>query len=85
MVDHILTIPQGCAFDRGDDQQARWGRERHEGFKLGKYLQMPPLLFTADHHPVWLGDMYRGRSAFLICGGPSCENARSWLKLWGLM
>jgi hypothetical protein len=30
-----------------------------------------PLLFTQDHLPLWLGDIYRERSAFLIGGGPS--------------
>ena len=30
-----------------------------------------PLLFTQDHLPLWLGNIYRGRSAFLIGGGPS--------------
>jgi len=35
------------------------------------YQQPTPLLFTADQHPLWLGDMYRGCSAFLIAGGPS--------------
>lgn len=63
--------PKSHAPNRSDDAQARWGRERHLGFPVGRYLQPPPLLFTADHHPVWLGDFYRGRSAFLICGGPS--------------
>ena len=29
------------------------------------------MLFTRDGHNVFLGDMYRGRSAFLICSGPS--------------
>ena len=67
----IRTAPKGGSADRSDDQRARWGRERHDGFDVGKYLQAPPMLFTADHHPVWLADMYRGRSAFLICGGPS--------------
>lgn len=29
------------------------------------------MFFTQDHHPLWLGDIYRGRSAFLIAGGKS--------------
>ena len=74
MVDQIVTAPKCDTQDRNDDQQARWGRERHEGFRIGRYLQMPPLFFTSDHHPVWLADMYRSRSAFLICGGPSFAN-----------
>jgi len=70
----MQTAPKGATADRNDDQQARWARQRHDrhdGFNIGRYLQTPPLIFTADHHPVWLADMYRGRSAFLICGGPS--------------
>lgn len=65
------SAPVGKRKDANDDRQARWGRQRHDGFPVGRYLQPPPLLFTADHHPLWLGDLYRGRSAFLICGGPS--------------
>lgn len=35
-------------------------------------MQQPsPMFFTRDGHPLWLGDFYRGRSAFLIGGGPS--------------
>ena len=63
--------PCGDRSHEADGAQARWGREQHERFRVGRYLQPPPLLFTSDHHPVWLGDLYRGQSAFLICGGPS--------------
>jgi hypothetical protein len=63
--------PRGDLADKDDDQPARWGREQHEGFLPGREVQSTPLLFTADHHPVWLRNFYRGRSAFLICGGPS--------------
>lgn len=63
--------PQNHAHGNDDDRQARFGRERHEGFKIGRWVQSPPLLFTQDHHPLWLADIYRGRSAFLILGGPS--------------
>lgn len=54
-----------------DDQAARWGRTQHHGFRTGAYIQSPVILTTADHHPLWLGDMYRGRSIFVIAGGPS--------------
>ena len=67
----IIIVPGGGAQDKCDDAQARWGRERDDGFQVGQYFQTPPLLFTADHHPLWLGDLYRGHSCFLICGGPS--------------
>lgn len=59
--------------DKNDDNIASWGRSRHEGYrKFGqKMLQPAPLLFTQDHHPLWIADTYRGRSAFLIASGPS--------------
>jgi hypothetical protein len=65
--------PIGERKDNNDANIARWGRSRHEGFRKFKhnFLQPAPLLFTQDHHPLWLGDIYRGRSAFLISGGPS--------------
>lgn len=46
------------------DIEGRWNTRR-------SLLQPAPLLFTQDHHPLWLGDLYRGRSVFLIAGGPS--------------
>lgn len=67
-------VPRGSGTGaKCDDQAARWGRDRHEGFDVGKYpyVQRPPMFFTRDHHPLWLGDQFKGRSAFLICGGPS--------------
>jgi hypothetical protein len=46
------------------------------------------MLFTRDGHNVFLGDLFRGHSAFLICGGPSLKshdlsllNARGILTL----
>ncbi|MBI3881182.1 MAG: hypothetical protein HY301_14105 [Verrucomicrobia bacterium] len=59
--------------DQNDDRIARWGRSQHEGYRKFKhnFVQPAPLFFTQDHHPLWLGDIYRGRSAFLIAGGPS--------------
>jgi hypothetical protein len=39
--------------------------------ELRTCVQSPPLLFTPDGHNAFLGDMYRGRAAFLLCGGPS--------------
>jgi hypothetical protein len=65
--------PGADSKDQPDDKIARWGRSRHEGYRKFRhgFMQPPPLLFTQDHHPLWLADIYRGRSAFLICGGPS--------------
>lgn len=33
-----------------------------------------PCLFNADLAPIFLGNHYRGRSCFLLCGGPSVKN-----------
>lgn len=49
------------------------GRDKHEGQVFGLYGQSSPMVFTRDGHNMWLGDMYRGRSAFLILSGPSFE------------
>lgn len=63
--------PKGEERDRHDQQRLRHAREQHQGFSVGRYLQPPPMLFTRDGHNVFLGDLYRGCPAFLICGGPS--------------
>lgn len=69
----IIQIPVADQQDMNDAKIARWGRSQHEGYRKFKhrFVQPAPMLFTQDHHPLWLGDMYRGRSAFLIAGGPS--------------
>lgn len=67
----ISQAPQAQFQDKNDDQRGRWNRSQHEGFHVGRYVQAPPMFFTQDHHPLWIGDIYRGRSAFLIAGGPS--------------
>lgn len=69
---HEQNGPEGGTNrDASDWERVRHGRERHVGFPLGQYRQPAPMLFTRDGHNVFLGDMYRGRSAFLLCGGPS--------------
>ena len=40
------------------------GRDKHQGKIFGLYGQSSPMIFTRDGHNMWLGDMYRGRSAF---------------------
>ena len=57
--------------DKNDFSKLRHGRTRHKGTIVSRYLQSPPMLFSRDGHSMWLGDMYRGGSAFLILGGPS--------------
>lgn len=63
--------PAGSMRDANDWERVRHGRDRHVGFSVGSYAQPAPMLFTRDGHNVFLGDLYRGRSAFLLCGGPS--------------
>lgn len=65
------NTPKSSEVDQNDDKISRWGRERHEGFRVGKFVQSVPMFFTQDHHNLFLGDQYRGRTAFLILGGPS--------------
>tara|TARA_R110002072_G_C7976780_1_gene535572 strand:- start:7242 stop:9077 length:1836 start_codon:yes stop_codon:yes gene_type:complete len=60
--------------DNADHRRLRQAREQHSGFPVGQFLQTPPMLFTRDGHNVFLGDMYRGQSAFLVCGGPSLDS-----------
>lgn len=66
-----MNSPGGVDRDAADQERLRHARERSVGFPMGAYRQPPPMLFTRDGHNVFLGDMYRGRAAFLICGGPS--------------
>ena len=65
--------PTADTKDKNDDRIARWGRSRHEGYRkfVHQFQQPAPMFFTQDHHPLWIADAYRGRSAFLVCGGPS--------------
>lgn len=66
-----LHPPVGEKKDNPDRSKQRHGRKTHEGHLIGQYLQPTPMLFSRDGHNIWLGDMYRGDSAFLILGGPS--------------
>ena len=66
-----LFPPKGDNKDNNDRRRLIHGREIHEGNVVGRYLQPPPMLWGRDGHNIWMGDMYRGASAFLILGGPS--------------
>ena len=57
--------------DVHDHERLRHAREKSTGFPVGQYLQPPPMLFSRDGHNLFLGDMYRGAAAFLVCSGPS--------------
>ena len=73
-VKRIEMAPPRTNNDTNDLRKNKSGRERHNGHLIGKYLQSPPMLFSRDSHPLWMGDVYRGSSAFLILGGPSFSN-----------
>ena len=66
-----VNAPGGLHRDQADFTQLRHARSQHQGFPVGQHLQPPPMLFSRDGHNLFLGDIYRGRSAFLVCGGPS--------------
>ena len=78
--------PGGTGRDSKDDRRLRHARDQHLGFPIGSYRQPAPMLFTRDGHNVFLGDTYRGRSAFLICSGPSLnKHDLSLLKRPGIL
>ena len=57
--------------DKADHISLRHGRKVHEGTDYSMFLQSPPMLYSRDGHNLWMGDTYRGGTAFLICNGPS--------------
>ena len=63
--------PGGLARNADDWTQIRHGQDTHRGIAPGRFLQPAPMLFRRDGHTMFLGDIFRGRAAFLICGGPS--------------
>ena len=67
----IHQIPGGQGRASDDHNRFRHSRERNKGYAIGTYLQPPPMLFSRDGHAMYMADMYRGRPAFLIGGGPS--------------
>lgn len=71
-IDGKIVKQQGGQARHAEDwTRFRHGREHMEGFNISNYLQAPPLFFTRDRHTLWIGDIYRGASAFLILSGPS--------------
>lgn len=71
---HPSDLPGGCERDDSDHAHLRHGRDRLLGFPVGRFLQPAPMLFTRDGHNVFLGDTFRGATAFLLCGGPSLKS-----------
>jgi hypothetical protein len=80
----IKKEPKGM--DKNDHRHLRHNRSRHEAFPIGQYIQTPPLLFTRDCHPLWVGDILRGSPVFLIAGGPSFASVdKTLLRKPGVM
>lgn len=69
-----IDMPSESLRDAGDQERLRHARVRELGFPVGRYLQPAPMLFTRDGHNLFLGDLYRGRTAFLVCSGPSLRS-----------
>jgi hypothetical protein len=67
----ITKTPEADRIDKNDHRILRHSRDRFAAFPVGQYINPPPMLFTRDGHNVWEADNYRGKSAFLILGGPS--------------
>jgi hypothetical protein len=65
------TTPKSEKIDVNDLKKLRHGREINEGLDIGQTINPAPMLFTRDGHNLWLADIYKGSSAFLILGGPS--------------
>lgn len=57
--------------DLNDHARLRHHRDRNIGFPTNQYLQPSPMLFNRDGLNMFMGDTYKGSSAFLILGGPS--------------
>lgn len=62
---------QSDKIDTNDLAKLRHGRQIHEGLDIGYMINPSPMLFSRDGHNLWLSDIYKGLSAFLILGGPS--------------
>ena len=71
---HTIDLPASQARDSEDHAQLRHGRDRDLGFSVGRYLQPAPMLFSRDGHNIFLGDTFRGATAFLVCAGPSLKS-----------
>jgi len=65
--------------DVNDIHAMRHGRTIHEGKILESYVKNPPMIFSREGHSMYFEGMFRGRSAFLISGGPSFSSVNKEL------
>lgn len=68
---NIVDQPENIFENLEDTETFQVSKPTLEPFQIGKYLQSAPMVFSKQGHSLWLGDMYKGRAAFLILGGPS--------------
>jgi glycosyltransferase involved in cell wall biosynthesis len=61
------------ARDRGEKFRRRNSKLQYSNTPILQHSRPHCLLFTADNEPANQQNLYRGRSCFLICGGPSFE------------
>ena len=73
--------------DKNDDSSFRHPRERHVGYTTtDEFNQQVPHFFTNDRATINIEGMYKGRSAFMICNGPSFVKLdQNLLSLPGVM
>ncbi len=75
--------------EKGDQVQARHHRSRDMGHCVSwEWYQPQPMFFTREMSQLNMIGNYRGRSAFMICNGPSVASGRydlSLLKLPGVI
>jgi len=65
------SFPKSEKTDKQDWAQLRHARDNTFGYPINQFLQPSPIFFTQDGHNLWIGDLYKGFSCFLILGGPS--------------
>lgn len=73
--------------DNADHTADRHVLDRHEGYDLGSpYVEPSPMFFSRLSHPIWIGDLFRDQSLFIIGSGPSFKDVNhDLLKQPGIM
>lgn len=68
---HPARLLGGTDRDSNDHDRVHHGRHRYLDFPVGRYGPPSPMLFMRDGRDTFLGEMYCGSAAFLICYGLS--------------
>lgn len=84
-----MTRMASLSKEKGDQVQARHHRSRDMGHCVSwEWYQPQPMFFTREMSQLNMIGHYRGKSAFMICNGPSLASGRydlSLLKLPGVI